>query len=306
MATVGVLYREIGLAIGDPANVSVKTWKLLNWINLAIEEGVRATNCLWATETLTGQREIVVLDYTGLEDITITVTVDGTASVLTEMDAGGSFNAVTSNTQTATNITTALNTITGVKAYSSSATIRVLATGGATIDSITTTALAADMTIADEGYETFLLTSFLTRFRRVNTIYEAGNDVIYEPYTRPQYDLALMQSSGFTGDIGYVSPSNVLYLKKAGANLTGENQFTIDFLQTPAALTLATESPPGITADYTDYIVRKVCYYYYLTQGKYNDAKAMNALARQHEKEMRRDLRSQGDPLPTRHLIQWY
>jgi len=104
--TVGELYRDIGREIGDPANVKVPTWILLTWINRAIKDVVRRTDCLYDIKVLTGLYRIKVLDYTGLSGKKVTVTIDSTATDKTE---GVDWTAATSNSTTATSLATALN-----------------------------------------------------------------------------------------------------------------------------------------------------------------------------------------------------
>lgn len=93
---------------------------------------------------------LTVLDWTGIDGgKTVTVTIDGTAHILTE---GSDFNAVTGNTETATALAAAINALTGVSATSSGAEVRVVRDQGIGEVVITSDALAADLQLGEVRY----------------------------------------------------------------------------------------------------------------------------------------------------------
>jgi hypothetical protein len=78
---------------------------------------------------------LTVVDYTNGALDTVTVTLDGTPTVLTE---GTDFSAVTDNNTTATNIATAIDGVTGYSASATGAVVTVLAVDGSNTSTIAT------------------------------------------------------------------------------------------------------------------------------------------------------------------------
>jgi predicted RecA/RadA family phage recombinase len=80
---------------------------------------------------------ITIADYSGIAGKTITVTIDGTAHVLTE---GTEFVDTTGNNETATSLATAISALTGVMATAASAVVTVtIGTGDTSSSSATGT-----------------------------------------------------------------------------------------------------------------------------------------------------------------------
>jgi len=70
MPTVGELYRDIGVAIGDPNNAKAKRWQLLTWINIVLQDAARMTDCLQtASTTVTGDGTAESFDITTGDDV---------------------------------------------------------------------------------------------------------------------------------------------------------------------------------------------------------------------------------------------
>ena len=309
MSTVAELYRDIGTEIGDEGNARVPTWKLLRWINKAIRDIVRKTYCLSATLEVTGSQEVEIVGYSALSGETVTVTVDGTASVLTE---GVGWTAATSNAATATSLATAVNAVTGLSAYADSldtAVVVIVATGGYGLDTI---ALSdeTNTTTSATGRESLELENILTRFRLIENVYSTADEIIYRSYTRQQYD-RLITNDSFDG-YGYtVNEANRLFIKRDGSNLGYGNSVFIDYYQWNATLTAASESPPGIIDDFDDAIVNRCMRQHMLNQRADNPKLSYETVVqydteyRQWIKDIKNELRSQGKPLEQRFLYQW-
>ncbi len=294
MPTAAELFRDIGEEIGDPANAKYPQWKLMLWINKAIKQAVKDTNCLWATISLQGQRLITIISTSALAGDTITLVVSGTTSIKTIATA------------TQAGITALLNTVTGVKAYSSGTDkIYVLGIDGYEITSMTTNAGASELTIGDDGYETFDLSSILTAFRRVTAIYDATNDKLYQPLSRALYDRVLIDSD-YEGYGYFVSPDGLMYLKAYGANATSATSFGINYLQFASEITLASSELPGPLNDHEGIIRAWVKQHYHYLQGDYQSMGLCYSIYKQLTADLRRQMRSQGEPLVMRHFYRWH
>ena len=138
----------------------------LDFLNDALLEITNSTNGRWYSLLRnrifqTSQNAIVtVLTFGNLSGETITLTIDGTAVVLTE---GVDFNAVTDNNTTATNIATAIsaisNAITG-EAQTNVVTARITTPANDTgISVVATNSAAADLTIELEANGLYALPS---------------------------------------------------------------------------------------------------------------------------------------------------
>lgn len=86
---------------------------------------------------------VVVLTFGNLTGETITLKRNGVSTTITE---GVDFTAVTSNNVTATNIATAIDSLTGLEAVPSAATVTVTLENGFTLQSIVTTSATTDLT----------------------------------------------------------------------------------------------------------------------------------------------------------------
>jgi DNA-binding beta-propeller fold protein YncE len=296
MPTVAELYRDIGDEINDPSNARVEHWRLLGWINKAVAKACRDTNCLWATTSLTGQRMLTVVDYSVLAMEAISITVSGVAYPII-------IAAAASNSAMATAIAVQLDAITGVASYADGANVYVLGIDDYEIDSITTSD-STNLTIADAGYEKFKLLSILTRFRRMGNIVDPTNGLIYDSVTRQRYDTALVDS-GFAGYLYYVSPSSELYLKVAGANASSGVSFSVGYFQYPATL-VASDSLPALLNDHEECVIAYVKYLYHIRMGEYDKAKFEIGRYQEMTANLRREIRSQGEPQTQNQFLQMY
>jgi len=308
MATVGELYRDIGEAIDDVGNVVHPAWKLLRWINKAIKDIVWRTDCLWTSNEIEGQRRIAILDYADLEAAgnILTVTIDDVDTDLTE---GVDWDAATSNAVTATDLASAITALTNISAYADGAYVYVCGVNGSTT-SIACDAATTDLTIADAGYETFELANILTRFRIVKTIYNLTDGILYRSLTQNQYDRFVMDSA-FTSSVYTINANNLMSIKKGGGNLSSSNTVTIEHLQYPAELTLSSESPPGILSRFDDVIINRCLKRVNEHKRVDNPSQVGNylyGLDIEYErmiKQIKHELRSQGDPGINTLLYQW-
>jgi hypothetical protein len=71
-------------------------------------------------------------------------------------------------------------------------------------------------------------------------------------------------------------------------------------------LSAVTESPPGILDDYDDAVISRTIYYYMKSQGKYDIMGLQLAIAKDLTKDMRHELRTQGEPQSIVHQNVWY
>ncbi len=306
MSTVNELYRDIGDEIGDPGNARNPTWLILRWINKAINDSALLTNCLQNIVTISGERLITVLDFGALDIADAIITLQTSADAAsTDYTEGVDWDAATSNAVTATNIATTLSRHNNTEAYSDGVMVYVCATGGYTITTLTTDADVDEMTIADNGYETFELNNILTGFRKAKNIYSTGQEIIFRPYTRQQYDRALIDTT-YVGYGYYIDPSYKMYLKHAGVNVDSSVTFVVEYLYYPTTLSLSTESPPGILAHFDDLIIQKVKYYYYLSKAMLKEADVADSLYKRQISNVRYELRSQGEPQEIRQLLKWH
>lgn len=311
MATLANLYRDIGIEIGDPGNALVPTWKLLTWINKAIHDIITRTNCLWTKNTITGAWRIAILDYSDLEDAlnTITVTVGSTETDLVEST---DWDAETSNGVTASNLATALNTVTGVSAYADfdNAYVYVLGIDEYDITALTSDAATTDLTIADAGYESFELPEIFSTLRAVRNIYNVDDEVLYRPITRQQWDRYLLYDD-FDGYVYTVTSNKDLWIKRNGANLTSSQSIIIEYWQWETPLTAATDSPPGIIDDFDEIIVNR-CVRRHLQNQRFDNPRAVEktilSLDQEYTrflKDIKRELRSHGEPHIQRFVYEW-
>jgi hypothetical protein len=311
MSTVANLYRDIGQEIGDPGNALVPTWKLLTWINKAIHDIVVATNCLWTYNTITGAWRIAILDWDGLdgEENTVTITVDETETELVEAT---DWDAETSNGLTASNLATALDAVTGVAAYADydGGYVYVLGIDEYEITALTCDAATTDLTIADTGYETLELPSIFSNLRAVRNIYNVDDEVLYRPITRQQWDRYLLYDD-FDGYVYTVTSNKDLWIKRNGENLTSSESIKIEYWTWETALTLATESPPGIIDDFDDIIVNR-CVRRHLQNQRFDNPRAVEPTILSLDKEyarfikdIKRELRSHGEPHIQRFVFEW-
>lgn len=297
MSTMAVIGRDFGERINDPALASTPFWKFLIFANKAIRDLVARTDCLVAKQTITGAIRLTVVDYTALSADTIVTTVDGTATTLI-------IAAAASNTAMATAIAVQLDAITGVEAYSSGAYVYALGIDEYMIDSMTTSD-TTNLVIEDDGYDTLTLPSILTNLRNVRNIYDTTNEILYAPLSTQQHDRTLLDSN-FVGYTWNVDSSYNLSLKVAGANPTSQDQFVIDYWTWGAALTLHSESAPGVLAEWDEAVINRSLYYFYMTQAKMDMANICAGLFERDVRAIREQLRSHGEPQEQRLFYQWH
>lgn len=124
---------------GHTGSASLQGWtagKYGGKVSIEVEPKLNAAGTLPEQEmllTLATRRcpQITILAYANGEDDTVTVTVDGSATVLTEADSPttNQFNAATSNNQTATNLAAAITSyVSGVTASASGAIVTIIPT----------------------------------------------------------------------------------------------------------------------------------------------------------------------------------
>lgn len=101
-------------------------------------------------DTHARQGIITVIQFANLNLEKVTIGIDGSDTDKTE---GTDWNEETSNTVTATNIATAISTITGVTATSSGAVVTVVADAGFDITKIDTDSAGGDMTATGQSVE---------------------------------------------------------------------------------------------------------------------------------------------------------
>lgn len=141
-----------------------------------------------------------------------------------------------------------------------------------------------------------------------NVAIDAG-DVFFMSWTRQQYDTGLAISSGFTSNAYNIMPESgvyQMYLKHNGGNLATGTVIKLDYYLHPTALSAVTESPPGILDDYDDAVISRTIYYYMKSQGKYDIMGLQLAIAKDLTKDMRHELRTQGEPQSIVHQNVWY
>jgi len=311
MATVAELYYNIGTRIQDPSNTRVEPWQLLRWINQAIRDTERKSNHLKANIQLSGQRRVVVKDYSSLSgDILSLKTSNDSAE--TDYTEASEWTAETSNAVTATNIATALDAHPDVEAYASFdnanttyAYVYITSKRGYTISTFTSDADTDYMDVDNNGHEIFELSKIITNFRQVRNIYDTDQQLFYRPYTRQQYDRT-QNDSEYAGYGYYVDPLYKMYIKIAGGNLDSGDTFKMDYSYWSTALTAATESPAGILAYFDELIIQKVMYYYFQSEAKYNDMNVADGLWRTEVKELQQEIKSQGELQPLKQFYQWH
>jgi len=296
MPTLGELYRDIGIEIGDPSNANTQSWQLLIWINKALEDINNVAEFTWATARMTGMYRIDVLTYGDISGniITLKTSADSAATVYTE---GVDWTAETGNSVTATNIATALDAHSNVEAYSSGDYVYILVTGGYSFSTLSSDADTSDITINDSGYEVFSLPDIISGFNKVKQIYDLTNKLIYRSQVREYYDRYLIDS-GNLNYFYYVSPSHKLYIQASGGNLKTSNSFYIDYTTRVTALSAASDTLPVSLTGYGDLIVRRVVFYYFRSLGEYQRAQYYDIEYRRMIHEYKRDMiRGQGVPL---------
>jgi len=306
MATVSNLYYDIGLRIGDPSNTKVESWQLLRWINSSIKDIVKKTDCLWNVEEVSGQQRIKVIDYSNLSDVVISLKTsnDSSATDYTE-GAGEDWLVGATNAATATAIAAILDAHADVFAYADSSYVYVGCLKGYTISTLTCDADEDYLTISDDGYVTFEMDNVLSSFRKVRNIYDTGEQLIYRPYDRQDYDRVLVDSN-YAGYGYYVDSSYKMWLLSEGSGLTSDGTFKLDYLYWNADLTAGSNSPEGILTHYDEVIIQRVMYYYFMSQGLYKEMHMANIIYRQLIRELQCEIRSQGEPLEIEHFYRWH
>jgi len=304
MSTVANLYYDIGLRIGDPSNTKVETWQLLRWINLSIKDIVKKTDCLWAVDEVSGQKRIKVIDYSNLSGAVISLKTSND-SAATDYTESSEWDRVTSNSVTAANIATALNSHTDVFAYADGVYVYVGCTGGYTLSTLTCDASTSYLTISDDGYKTFEMNNVLSNFRKVRNIYDTGEELIYRPYTRQDYNRVLVDSN-YAGYGYYVDSSYKMWILAEGGGITSDNTFKIDYLYWNTDLTSGSDTPEGILNHYDEIILERVMYYYYMSNGMYKEMQVADTVYRQLLRDLRYEIRSQGEPLEIEQFYQWH
>lgn len=321
MATLANLYLAIGAEIGDRFNAEVPQPRLLQLINRAIKDLARDTNCLWDTATISGLYDIKILDYAQLasDDTVITLkTSDDSASVTyTENGVGGgtAWASITSNSATATSLATALNGHANVMAYAVNEHVYLLTkyvraeeSADITITTLSSSSDASDLSITS-GAAKFKLPSIITNYRKIQNVYIAGGDVFHVPYARQHYDTALTISTGLTASFYNIVPESgtyQMYFKHKGANLSPASVITMDYLVHPSALSASTESPPGILADFDDAVISRTMYYYMKSTANYQAMILQKQMADDAMKDVRHELRTQGEVQSISHFQKWY
>ena len=316
MSTLANLYVAIGAEIGDRFNAKVPQARLLLYINRAIKDLARDTNCLWDTSTISGQYDIKILDYAQLATddtvITLQTSDDSSSSTYTE---GVNWAAATSNTTTATNLAAALTAHANVVAYSVNEHVYVLTkfiraeeSADILITTLTSDSATSDLSITS-GATKFNLETVISNFRVMRNASIVGGDLFFVPFSRQQYDNALSLSTGLTASFYSIMPesgSYQMYFKHKGANLAPSTVVNFDYLVHPTALSLSTESPPGILAHFDDAVISRTMYYYLKSIGDTQGMVMQGMVAKEEMKTVRRELRAQGESQAIGHFQKWY
>jgi len=232
---------------------------------------------------------------------------DITISTLTPLNVvtAGAFVSGTSYTI----LTVGTTDFTAIGASANTIGVTFTATGaGSGSGTATTTADSSDVTITS-GATKFNLESIISNFRIMKNITIAGGDIFFVPYSRQQYDNALSISTGLTANFYSIMPESgvyQMYFKHKGANLAPSSVITLDYYIHPTALSASTESPPGIFNHFDDIVINRSIYYYAKSQGDYQTMTLMRQLVNDDLKQVRSELRMQGESQAISHFQKWY
>ena len=271
----------IGQAINDPSHDEVGTGAgsvMLDWINRVLNDATKITDCLQTTVAVTGTGAaesftlptggvsyIEILDYAALAGCVIVVTVNGNITTITE-GVGGDWAIGGTNTATATNLTTVLNSdVTGITATSSGAVVTVTADATYTLNSLTADSLATDL---------FIDNSLVWH---VINVVNPTSGIIYEPVPRDEYQD--LRASIITNSVGGQYVYNVFGYG------TQRKVFLIPFVALAADIDIdvsithpvmvyvdGTEKPLGLLNEYDDLVIRGVTTIYYGINGDFERA----------------------------------
>ena len=246
MSSVSSLHTLFSYEIGDPNKDEIAaptgaTSQFIVWLNYVVQDIARLTDCLQTSVVVTGDATaeafaiptsglayITILDFADIEteNATVTVTVNGTASVLTE-DA--QYQAGASNNACATSLAAALEAVTGLTASASSAvvTVRTDPNTSYTIDNLVTSTATTNMTIS------------LGRIWRVLRVTDKTNEIIYRSVTREEFQ-------GYRNNIVGNSLSDVYVYSVFGYD-SGRYIYLLPVVASAIAITIEASSyPPTI------------------------------------------------------------
>jgi len=284
MSSVATIATRVGYRIGDAGNTELplptdSTSITLAWMQEVVDDAAKLTDCLQGSATIAVEKIITVVNYAWAGaspiagcTITITRTTNG-ASVGDEgTGVGKEWDAVTSNNITATNITTWLNTLTGVGAFSSGAVVYVYGISDS-ISALTTTCGTSGLTIAAAtvGGESVPVSVF-TRLWRILSLTDRANEIVYLPVERRAYQ-------GFYNNIVGNSIGGMYVYNLFGFDsgrqlyvlpiLVVGNTLTLEYSQRPATILWNDTALPGLFDWYDNLVIEGIVAMYWAATGDF-------------------------------------
>lgn len=258
MSSVANLFTLFGYEIGDPnaneiASPSGSTSQFIVWLNYVVQDIAKLTDCFQSSVTVTGDASsesfavptsgiayITILDWSDLntENATVTVTVNGTATILTE-DGSPGWNSATSNEVSATNLAAAIEAVTGLTASASGAVVTVRADNDSSyaLENVVTSTATSNMTIS------------LGQVWRVIRVVDKTNKRVYRMVSRAEYQgyrnniIGNSLSDVYVCNVFGYDANRKIYLLPLVANSTA---ITIETSCYPPTIVYTATSMPGL------------------------------------------------------------
>lgn len=275
MSDLSTLSSLIGQQINDPNNKEVGTGAgslMVDWINRILDDTAKLTDCLQHKVKITGTGSlesfplptggisyltVLLFGTAETENTAITITIDGTATTLTE---DSEWQAGASNTEAAASLASALNGVTGVSASSSGAVITVIVDDGTSIDLLTSSSAQTVIKIDNSAV-----------WRIINVV-DRTNNRIYLPISRRDYQAAYLSIQGFQVSVeyyynifGFGSDRDIYILPIVTNNLVIDMDVSTSHLK--MVYVDGTETPLGLLNEYDALVIAGVSAIYYGTNG---------------------------------------
>jgi hypothetical protein len=233
---------------------------------------------------------------------------DITISTLTLLNVVTTGSFVTGVSYTILNVGDTTWTDIGASSATIGVTFTATGSGDGTTGTATTTADSSGVSITS-GATKFNLETIISNFRKMKNISVVGGDIFHVSFGRQQYDTALSISTGLTANFYSIVPESgtyQMYFKHNGADLAPATVITMNYLLHPTALSAVTDSPPGILDDFDDAVISRTMYYYMRSSADYRSMILQKQIADDTMKDIRYELRSQGEIQSITHFQKWY